>query len=406
MRRPRRADARPTTRLWRRPGATALQLLPLAVLLLGLLQGAAWAQPATPPPTTTPPANSTQAPSQPADCPPTEAAPQVPPLVEPPEDGDGPWWEWQIPWEWFTGEALTELDRLVAQAVNNWFRSLIADAVNPVLATLSHSLLATPDLTADGGRAQDLWWTSLVLANTAYVLLIVIGGVLVMTHETLQSRYALKDVAPRLVAGLLLANTSLLLCRWAIALANALSGAFLNQGIDHCWVQHVLAEYMIGPLDAGVVFLPFLIAVLLVVALALIFVWVVRVSVTIMLIVAAPLMLACYALPQTEGVARLWWRAFSACLGIQVAQALTLITFVEVLLVRNPQDVWFGLGNVGGQVDLVGIVVTGCLLLILLLLPFWITRAVFSPRTSTVVRIARTYVAGQVFSQLPRRGKP
>jgi hypothetical protein len=40
------------------------------------------------------------------------------------------------------------------------------------------------------------------------------------------------------------------------------------------------------------------------------------------LIAVAPFALACHALPQTEGIARWWWRAFTAILAIQSAQAV------------------------------------------------------------------------------------
>jgi hypothetical protein len=42
---------------------------------------------------------------------------------------------------------------------------------------------------------------------------------------------------------------------------------------------------------------------------------VVRVALLILLVAAAPLALICHALPQTEGLARLWWRATAACLA-------------------------------------------------------------------------------------------
>ncbi|MFI9389231.1 hypothetical protein ACIG5F_49200, partial [Kutzneria sp. NPDC052558] len=60
--------------------------------------------------------------------------------------------------------------------------------------------------------------------------------------------------------------------------------------------------------------------------------YVVRAVVTIMLVVAAPLCIACHALPQTDGVARWWWRSFAAVLAIQIAQALTLVVAIRVFL--------------------------------------------------------------------------
>jgi len=53
---------------------------------------------------------------------------------------------------------------------------------------------------------------------------------------------------------------------------------------------------------------------------------------TVVLLAMAPLALACHGLPQTEGVARWWWRAFAGILAIQAAQALVLVAAVRVFL--------------------------------------------------------------------------
>lgn len=290
-----------------------------------------------------------------------------------------------------------QLAAQIHEVINSWFRNMIANAFNPVLDLLSRSLLATPDLTAPGSRTEGLWWTTLGLANTGYVLLIVIGGVLVMSHQSLQTSYAVKDIAPRLVTGLAASNLSLLATGWAIDLANGLASALLNPGLDPGWIKQVLWQLAVEPLGPAPVMVVLLAGVVLLLAIGLILTYLVRVSLTILLIVAAPLALACHALPQTEGLARLWWRAFAACLLTQVAQALTLITVVQVFLTPNPSDV-FGLVDV----DLVGILVTLCLLWVLFRIPFWAFRAVYSPRASTVVRLARTVVIGRALGALWR----
>ncbi len=54
---------------------------------------------------------------------------------------------------------------------------------------------------------------------------------------------------------------------------------------------------------------------------ALLVTYVVRVALTIVLIAGAPLALMFHALPQTEGIAYWWWKAFGGCLAIQVGQS-------------------------------------------------------------------------------------
>ena len=73
----------------------------------------------------------------------------------------------------------------------------------------------------------------------------------------------------------------------------------------------------------------------------LLMVYVVRVAITVILIAGAPLALMLHALPQTDGIARWWWRAFAGCLAIQVAQSLTLAVTVKVFL--TPDGVAGGL---------------------------------------------------------------
>jgi hypothetical protein len=73
-----------------------------------------------------------------------------------------------------------------------------------------------------------------------------------------------------------------------------------------------------------------LFAVALVLILAMVFV--ARLMLTVLLIAVAPLALACHALPQTEGIARWWWRAFAGLLLIQSAQALVLVAAARVFL--------------------------------------------------------------------------
>jgi hypothetical protein len=78
-----------------------------------------------------------------------------------------------------------------------------------------------------------------------------------------------------------------------------------------------------------------LVGALVVLAVVLAGTCVVRALLVVFLVVAAPVMLAAHALPQTEGLARLWWRAMAACLGVQLVQALALA--VRVFLEADRQ---------------------------------------------------------------------
>jgi hypothetical protein len=276
----------------------------------------------------------------------------------------------------------------VGARINAWFRDLAATALDPLLDLVARTILATPNLTAAGSRIRELWLVSAGIANTGFVLLILAGGVLVMSHETLQTSYSVKEIAPRLLLAFVAANLSLFLAGQAIPLANALARVLLDTGPDPDHVRATLKALALAPLDTSSGLLIFLAIALAVMAVGLVAAYVVRVSLLIVLIAGAPLALACHALPAIEGLAHLWWRAFAGCLGIQVGQALMLGMAVRVFFEGDRARV-LGLAGSGHLVDLI---VVGCLLWMLLRIPAWVSSMVFGRRGSTVVRMVKSYV--------------
>ena len=259
----------------------------------------------------------------------------------------------------------------------------------------ARSVLATPELTAADGRVRELWQRSQTLANAGYVLLVCAGGVLLMTNETLQARYTVKEVAPRLVVGMVAANTSLLLVDLGIQAANGLSRALLGPGVDPAQAEATLKAILVFPLDGANTLV--LVAGVVVTGLAVVLAasYVLRVAVLVALTVAAPLALACHGLPQTEAVARWWWRAVAACLAIPVAQSLVLICALRVFF-HHDRDRLLGLGGA----RLVDLLVATCLLWLLARIPAWAARMVFAGRPGMVATAAKSYVA----YRLVRRG--
>ncbi len=275
----------------------------------------------------------------------------------------------------------------IRKAIDDWFQGLVASAVNPALDLLGRTLLATPRL-ATGGRARELWLVSLGLADGAYVLLVTIGGVVLLAHESLQVQYSVKEIAPRLVVGAVAANLSFVLARQGIELANAASAALLGQQVDPANVTATIRTLALAPLQPGSLFTTLLVGAMVVLAVVLAGTCVVRVMLVVFLVVAAPLMLAAHALPQTEELARLWWRAMAGCLGVQVAQALVLVMAVRVFLEADRPDV-VPLG--GGH--LVDVMVACCLLWLLIRIPAWAARSVIDGgRRGTLVRLVKSVV--------------
>lgn len=318
----------------------------------------------------------------PSDAPSPTPAPTPAPSPAPPDGGeqadggqDPAWWD---------------IGGRIRQAINDWFRGLVTSAINPVFGLIGRTLLATPDVEALD-RVHQLWADNLVLANTVFVLFIVAGGLVVMSHETLQTRYTLKEIAPRVVVGFAAANASLTICERAIRVANALSAGLMGRGVDPDQAATTLTNLVISTVTGeGAFFLVLIALVAAVMGLVVLVTYVVRVALVILLTAAGPLALACHALPQTEGVAKLWWRAFAGCLAVQVGQSLTLITALRVFFTPGGANRGvFELPTTGGLVELLIVV---CLLYILIRIPFWAGRVIFrggQPPGATVTRLVK-----------------
>lgn len=279
----------------------------------------------------------------------------------------------------------------IRYGITSWFRSLVEDALNPLLEVVGATVLSTPQVTGQD-RVGEIWLISLGIADALLVLFLLGGAALVMTHETLHTRYALKEALPRIALAALCANASLSLTGQMISFANALSSGFLAGGVNPQEASLQLKHFILGAISGSGIFIILLGLVAAALAVVLLILYVVRAAVVLILVAAAPVMLITYALPQTEGLARLWWRGMTAALGVQVAQALVLATAVRVFFSSGGRDT-LGLSLSGNLIDLL---VSLCLFWILIRIPFWAKNLVLSGRSSTL-QLARTYVTAHVF---------
>jgi len=295
-------------------------------------------------------------------------APQ--PLPSPPgSTSSGPSW-WDIPGQ-------------VEHAIDQWFGDLVKAALTPIMNLIGRTVLSNPDTT--GGRTGQLWAASLVIADTCYVLFAVVGGLIVMTHETVQTRYALGQIAPRLVLGIIAANTSLIVIGKAIAFANALTQAVWGQPLDPAGIGNKILGYILAsifvPDGITQIFMVLFGLVLAVLAGAVLFSAALRTAGLMLLTFSAPLALSCHALPGLDAVAKLWWRAFAAVFAIQILQALTLILAIQTFF--DPDGDVLGVPTSSGFTDLL---VCGALFVILLKIPGWVLRIALGrqPRTGAM----------------------
>jgi len=232
-----------------------------------------------------------------------------------------------------------------------------------------------------------------VLFFLALFLLAFVGaGVLVMTQAGSDARYAAKVIVPRIVLAAVLANASLAICGALVALNNALISTVL--GGDAAATVAASFTQLLARGEIGTDIVAILVALAAgVLAALLIVLFIGRDLVLLVATALAPLALATYALPNTDELARLWWRVFIGLLFVQVVQAIVVRVALGVL----SSGTWLG-GPVSGLVSSL-VVVT--LLYVLLRLPFaayaWALRTPLSvPRPlhilSVGARAARVFV--------------
>jgi hypothetical protein len=268
----------------------------------------------------------------------------------------------------------------ISQSITSWFGSLVESAVNPVLGIIGNDLLSTPQ-PGSFPAVTGMWGTSLSVADAAYVLFVLAGGILLMGYETVQVSTSAKEIAPRLFLGLAAANLSLIFISRAIDLGNGLASALAGQGADPQSAGAALSNTIRNSISTGGIFIILLALVAVILALVLAVTYVLRLMGLILLTAVAPLALACYALPQTAWAARWWWRAMTALLVIPAAQALVMSAAVKVFFTTA----WV---NTDISQYLLHMLITICLLYILMRVPFWISKPVLSPFGHSPIRRA------------------
>ncbi|MFF0452997.1 hypothetical protein [Nocardia africana] len=270
----------------------------------------------------------------------------------------------------------------------------MTSALNPLLNLMSHTLLTTPDLTALP-HVREMWESSWQLVLALYGLVVMGAGVLLMVRETLQTRWSWRELAPRLVIGFVAGALSMVLATGAIRFANALAEAVSGNGVDADSAAMALTQLTdTGP--SGGIFMLLLGVALVVILVVLMVAYVVRIAITVMLVIGAPLALMCHALPGFESIARWWWRSFGACLAIQVVQSLILVTSLRVFL--TPGDWGFFGPNSQGMVDqIIAIALMG----ILVKTPFWLLSVMRIGQGRTLAgSIVRSYITYKTLGAL------
>ena len=219
-----------------------------------------------------------------------------------------------------------------------WLAQRVLDVLEFVMGILAATVFVVPNVTGLP-QVRTIWSQNLAIVNTAYLLAIIAAGVVAMTHETIQIRYSIKELLPRLVFAAVAANFSLTWCGILLDTGDALTQAIAGQPLADTGSLDVVKNQLVAALvDPHVALLTLLVAgVATVLLFLLIFQWITRFGVLLILAVAGPFALAAYCLPQLDAAAGLWWRTLLGTLGTHLLQALTLYTGLAIFLSPDAQ---------------------------------------------------------------------
>jgi hypothetical protein len=230
-----------------------------------------------------------------------------------------------------------------------WLAEKVVDLLGDLLALLASSLFLSPDVTVLP-QVTAIAGKSALVVNACFVLAIIAVGIATMVGDSVELRYGIKQLIPRLVVGFTLSAFSVPLTGGLITIANALTVSMTGTSAPTTrTVDFVRARITAAMSDEGSALLLSIIGLLIVVLMfMLVGTWLARIGVLLVLAGVAPVALACYATPWTQGAADMWWRALLGCLATPCLQAVAFSTGIE-LLIRPDANLPILLGLPGSE---------------------------------------------------------
>ncbi|MEV0714023.1 conjugal transfer protein TrbL family protein [Asanoa sp. NPDC050611] len=214
-----------------------------------------------------------------------------------------------------------------------WLAGTVVDLLAGLLAFLSSSIFISPDVTVLP-QVRSIADKSALVVNACFILAIIATSVASMVGDSVEMRYRLKELIPRLVVGFGLSTFALALTGVLIDVANALTVSMTGMSAPTTEAVTFTQKRITAAMtDGDAAVLMAVIGVLIVVLLYLLIgTWLVRIALLVILAGVGPLALACYATPWTQGVAQLWWRTLLACLATPALQATAFTVGVNLLI--------------------------------------------------------------------------
>jgi hypothetical protein len=290
--------------------------------------------------------------------------------------------------------------------VINWITSGSMAALNWVLSLLNNDVFHSPDMSS---LPQVMYMSSRaqLAANAAMTLVVMIVGLIAMTHGTPQDRQSLKEMLPRVVIGYAMANMAGPIFRLVIGAGNAvtaaLGGGTFNDQDSFNAIKRTVTDVTSDPVSAIMALVLRELALWMLVFVVV--TWLGRLSVLLIVAATAPAALVCHAIPFAEPVARIWWKSLLSCLAVQILQAVTLHMAVASLLVPSANLPALGLPH--DPTGLFNMLITCFLLWMVIKIPKWVTRnfgGATSRAGSVLGSIVRLVVVQQLLGAVGLRG--
>ena len=213
------------------------------------------------------------------------------------------------------------------QGVLTWASGLGASSFNFITRT-------PPEGSYQSASVVTLWTWVVGVADAALALLTLWGGYNVIVRHALGARYAsAMELLPRLALAALAANLSLLFSSFFVDFNNALCAGVGQVSLPGYSAMTTVTNAQSAAQDIAGLLLALIYGV---VGLLLVLQMLLRLALLDLLIVAAPLGLLCWALPQTQAWSRLWTSTFVATALVQFLQILTLRLGAALILQPTP----------------------------------------------------------------------
>jgi hypothetical protein len=288
----------------------------------------------------------------------------------------------------------------------DWFAGLLLDSLHTMFGVITGILLVTPNVTGLP-QVQALTGRAVWVVDTTFVLVFLAAGILTMSNRgDEKSRYTVKDLLPRCVVGFITAHFSQLIAGHMIDLANAFTGALTEQNFDNAGAFQAMRTHITTAGQTGGVLFLVCVAIILFLMAGTVCSAIVRFAIALVLTAGAPIALACHALPQTDPLARLWWRAFGGVLVVPILQGFVL--FVAQWMLLDPAVMMPALGlPVADPGSVLNLLVVMVLLWACLKVPGLVRRYATEGGRSTnfLGAIVKVIVVQQISKALPGIGK-